>query len=151
MQNNDPNKLWSKNIAFYLDGAGFVHKRNTLDQVLAPRGRVWRKKARALFKATLAKGRPVARGKYMKMMIIAITHGKWVIFCQRYEKMKQTFFTSFLKENFEIMVKKPDKNSRVWIQDGDPSQNSKQAKEVMKELNSELLSIPRRSPDLNPI
>ena len=151
MQKNDCNEFWSKNISFYLDGVGFVYKRNPLDQALAPRGRVWRKKSEGLIQGCTGKGQACGTGgKYVKM-IVAITYGKGVICCQRYEKMNGTFFASFLKENFEMMVKKADKNSRIWIQDGDPSQNSKQAKEVMKELNSELLSIPPRSPDLNPI
>ena len=40
---------------------------------------------------------------------------------------------------------------RIWVQDGDPSQNCTKAKEAMSCLFSQLLKIPPRiSPDLNP-
>eukprot|EP00795_Rhopilema_esculentum_P005758 gene5758-11032_t len=49
------------------------------------------------------------------------------------------------------MVAAAGKDSRCWIKDGDPSQHSVLALNAMRELNSELLSIPPRSPDTNPI
>ena len=49
------------------------------------------------------------------------------------------------------MVINAGKNSRKWLQDGDPSQNSAAAKKAMREVNSDLFSIPPRSPDINPI
>ena len=41
--------------------------------------------------------------------------------------------------------------SRMWLQDGDPSQNSAARVAAFQNINSPLLSIPPRSPDLNPI
>ena len=38
-----------------------------------------------------------------------------------------------------------------FVQDGDPSQNSKLAKQQMSNLNAVVMHIPARSPDLNPI
>jgi len=38
-----------------------------------------------------------------------------------------------------------------WLQDGDPSQNSKVAREAWEQLGCEMFAIPPRSPDLNPI
>ncbi|CAB3979009.1 Hypothetical predicted protein [Paramuricea clavata] len=40
---------------------------------------------------------------------------------------------------------------QLWLQDGDPSQNSAMACAAMDRANCELLKIPPRSPDLNPI
>ena len=40
---------------------------------------------------------------------------------------------------------------RLWLQDGDPSQNSAMACAAMDRANCELLKILPRSPDLNPI
>ena len=68
-----------------------------------------------------------------------------------YEKMEREIFSIFLIENFEEMVNNTGKQWRFWIQDGDPSQNSKLAKQTIIIVNSELLPIPPRSPDLNPI
>lgn len=39
----------------------------------------------------------------------------------------------------------------VWLQDGDPRQNSKVAKAAWKTLGCEMFAIPARSPVLNPI
>lgn len=143
--------IWTNKVAFYLDGVGFVYKRNPRDQALAPSGRVWRTKHEGLIRGCTAKGRACGTGgKYVKL-IVAISHDKGVVCCQRYEKMNGQYFKNFLLENFDNMVAAAGKDSRCWIQDGDPSQNSALALEAMRELNSELLSIPPRSPDNNPI
>ena len=39
----------------------------------------------------------------------------------------------------------------MFVQDGDPSQNSAAARKEMKKLGVEIHSIPQRSPDINPI
>lgn len=42
-------------------------------------------------------------------------------------------------------------NSKLWIQDGDPSQNCTAVKRILQLIGAKLLSIPARSPDINPI
>ena len=49
------------------------------------------------------------------------------------------------------MFKNSHKETRLWIQDGDPSQNSVIAQKAMKQVSAQLRKIPPRSPDLNPI
>ena len=50
------------------------------------------------------------------------------------------------------MFEKANKgDSKLWIQDGDPSQNSALARCSWLALGAQLLSIPPRSPDINPI
>ena len=44
-----------------------------------------------------------------------------------------------------------DGRYRLWVQDGDPSQNSARAKGAMSRANAVLLSIPARSPDIDRI
>ena len=39
----------------------------------------------------------------------------------------------------------------MFVQDGDPSQNSKAAKTALDKIGAVQFSIPPRSPDLNPI
>ena len=59
----------------------------------------------------------------------AISHGKGVLACERYEKMDAQFFTSFIDQHFDTMFERSGKGlNRLWLQDGDPSQNSKSAK-----------------------
>ena len=52
------------------------------------------------------------------------------------------------------MVEKEAKgHSRLWIQDGNPSQNYAAARNAFRfrDVNASMLSIPPRSPDMNPI
>ena len=85
-------------------------------------------------------------------MMVAISHGKGVLTCERYEKMNAQYFTSFIDQHFDTMFERSGKGlTRLWLQDGDPSQNSKSARDAMARCHSEVLKIPPRSPDLNPI
>ena len=68
-----------------------------------------------------------------------------------YEKMTGEYFAQFLREHFETILDKANKKTRLFLQDGDPSQNSCAAKEAMKDVKANLFSIPPRSPDINPI
>ena len=71
---------------------------------------------------------------------------------KQYEKMDANYLSSFIDQNFNTtFVQSGKRSSRLWLQDGDPSQNSKEAREAMCRCHSELLKIPPRRPDLNPI
>ena len=81
-------------------------------------------------------------------VVVAISHGKGVIICQPYEKMTGAYFSNFIDRNFNTMFQTAEKgNSRIWVQDGDPSQNSALAKSGMSRANSTLLKLPPRRPE----
>ena len=144
--------VWTDSVAFYLDGVSFVHKTNPLDQARAPKGRVWRKRSEGLTQGCLAKGSKSGTGGKVGKFIVAISHGKGVLVCERYEKLDGNYFASFIDQHFNAMFERSCKGlSRLRLQDGDPSQNSKAAREAMARCHCELLKIPPRSPDLNPI
>ena len=125
MQADYPLNVWKDSIAFYLDGVSFVYKTNPMDQARAPKGRVWRKKSEGLTQGCLAKGRKVGTGGKVAKFMVAISHGKGVLVCDRY------YFSSFIDQNFNTMFMQSGKgSSRLWLQDGDPSQNSKAAREA---------------------
>ena len=106
-------------MAFYLDGVGFGYKRNPKGQALAPGGRVC--KHEGLIPGCTSKGRSCGTGgKYVKLKV-AISYDKGVVCCQRYDKMNGEFFKNVLLDNFDKKVAAARKNSRCWIQDGDPS------------------------------
>ena len=66
--------------------------------------------------------------------------------------MTGNFFASFINENFEQMFLNSKKaNTRLFIQDNDPCQNSRAARIAWERANVELVKIPPRSPDLNPV
>ncbi|KAK3747360.1 hypothetical protein QZH41_005270 [Actinostola sp. cb2023] len=144
--------VWTQDIAFYLDGTGFAYKRNPLDQALAPKARVWRKRCEGLDRGCTAKGQKTGTGGRVVKLMVAISFDKGVITCKAYDKLNGSYFAKFIDDNFETMFVIADKGQRrLWLQDGDPSQNSAMARAAMARANCELLSIPPRSPDLNPI
>lgn len=152
MQADYSPSVWTEAIAFYLDGVSFAYKTNPMDQARAPKGRVWRRKSEGLIQGCLAKGRKCGTGGKVAKFIVAISFGKGVLVCKRYETMNANFFASFIDQNFNNMFVRSGKGlSRMWLQDGDPSQNSKSARDAMARCQAELLKIPPRSPDLNPI
>ena len=129
----------------------FAFKTNPFDQAQAPGSRMWRKPSQGLKRGCTSKGKKEGTGgKYVKL-IVAISHGKGLVKCHPYERMSGEFFADFIRSHFDQMFEDADKDSTTWVQDGDPSQNSRMARDAMREVKSNLLSIPARSPDINPI
>ena len=86
------------------------------------------------------------------MVAMAYRHG--VILREPYEKLNGKFFANFIREHFNLCFGRagPKRNrSRKFVMDNDSSQTSKAAMNALQETESELLRIPARSPDLNPI
>ena len=74
-----------------------------------------------------------------------------------YEKMTGEYFANFVARKLPqafINARMSSRSSRiqkVFVMDNDPCQNSKVAREALKDIGATLLRIPPRSPDLNPI
>ena len=84
--------------------------------------------------------------------MVAVTYNEGVLLCEEYDKLNGDTFKIIVEKNCEEMFQRAKKNaSRLWIQDGDPSQNSAVARRSFKKMNAQLISIPPRSPDVNPI
>ena len=151
MKKDYPENVWRDRVAFYLDGVSFVHKTRPLDQAKAPKGKVWRKKSEGLEPGCTSKGAKCgSEGKQVKL-IVGLSHDEGVVLCERCIHMNGPFFASFIEKHFDQAFVKANKTqSRLWLQDGDPSQNSALARQSMEKVNSDLLKIPPRSPDLNP-
>ena len=145
--------VWTKQVAFYLDGVSFAYKRNPLEVAIAPKARIWRKRGEGLSFGCTAKGRKEGTGSKLLKFFVAITYGEGVILCESYDHLTGPFFASFIEKHFNSLFVKANKNgSRLWLQDGDPSQNSRDAKKAMWNCNCDLslIQIAARSPDLNP-
>ena len=149
---NFSKNIWTDGIAFYLDGVNFVYKTKPKDQAFAPTKRVWRKKGDGLKQGCLAKGRKEGTGANVVRLMVAVAYRKGVIICEEYQKMNGEYFADFIKRNFINMYGDADKDHvDYFVQDNDPSQNSKVAKEALASVKAELFAIPPKSPDLNPI
>jgi len=70
------------------------------------------------------------------------------VLAQKYRKLNGNKFAKFIKRYFPRLC---TAGSRLFLQDGDPSQNSAPANQALQTLNIDKLLIPPRSPDMNPI
>ena len=152
MQRNFSADVWKKEIAFYLDGTSIAYKRNPFDQAIAPQGRVWRKKSEGLAHGCITKGRKEGTGGKVLRLIVAKSYDKGVICCEPYEHMTGSYFATFVAEHFDRLFELAGKGvSRLWMQDGDPCQNSALAKVAIERVNSTVFKLPPRSADLHVI
>ena len=91
-------------------------------------------------------------GGRVLQLFVAISFRQGVICCEEYKRLDGEFFKSFVTEHFpEILRKSKKGHSHLFIQDGDPRQNSAKARKAIASTGAKLLAIPPRSPDLNPI
>ena len=144
--------IWTDDICFYLDAKSFIYKSNPKDQARSPRAKEWRKTGEGLKPDCVAKGSKVGSGGTVAHFMVAISYRVGVLICEQYNKMNGAYFADFVRRNFNSMFENSlNVNSRFFIQDGDPSQNSKAAKLEILKVGGKQISIPARSPDLNPI
>lgn len=149
---NYTSDIWTKKICFYLDGKSFQYKLNPCDQAKAPRAREWRRKNEGLNPDCIAKGSKVGSGGKVAHFMVAISYDRAAIVCDQYEKMNGKYFAGFVREKFRWMIENSvNPHGSYFLQDGDPSQNSKLAKTEIDKIGAVQISIPPRSPDINPI
>lgn len=145
--------LWKHTIAFYLDAVGFVHKYNPYDQARAPRSMGWRRPSDGLSFERTARGSHEGTGGRVAHFMCAMAYEKGMILSHQYTgRLNGEEFAKMVKDLFpDLFLRSANPNGRMFLQDGDPSQNSRKAKDAIDEVGGHLFSIPARSPDLNPI
>ena len=146
-------KLWTEGIAFYLDGVGFQDKYNPFDEARSTKTMAWRKRDEGLKPNCTAKGSHVGSGGKVAHFMVAIAYMKGVILCEQYEgRVNGEMFANFIYKHFESTFERSaNPAGKLFLQDGDPSQNSKKAKIALDAVGARKFSIPPRSPDMNPI
>lgn len=145
--------LWQRKLAFYLDGAGFAHKYNPFDQARAPRSMAWRKPHDGLTFERTARGSHEGTGGRVAHFICAIAYNRGMILADQYDgRMNGEKFAAFIDKVFpRLFQESSNPQGKLFLQDGDPSQNSKKAKVAMEKIGADIFKIPPRSPDVNPI
>ena len=134
-----------KQVVSYIHGVSFICKTNPADKAKAPKGRIWRRANEGMDRGCTAKGSQEGSGGKVVKMMVAVSHGAGVVLCDQYKKLDGSYFRDLVFREFPQMFKNARKGqSRLWLQDGDPSQSSSAARMAMK-------SIPACSPDINPI
>ena len=85
--------------------------------------------------------------------MVAIAYNKGVVMCEQYERsISGSKFAKLCDNRFpQAFMLSANPHYKLFLQDGDPSQNSAKAMQVFENMEAEVFSIPLRSPDLNPI
>ena len=145
--------LWKDGIAFYLDGVGFQHKYNPYDEAQSTKTMAWRKRDEGLKPNCTTKGSHVRSREKVAHFMVVIAYMKAVILCGQYERrINGKKIANFVREHFEkIFERSANPTGKLFLQDGDPSQNSEKAKAALDTVGARLFSIPPRSPEMNPI
>ena len=146
-------RFWKEGLSFYLDGCGFQHKQNPCDEARSVNTMAWRRRDEGLHPSCTAKGSHVGSGGKVAHFFVAISYRKGVILCEQYfGRLNGAMFAKFIKKHFKKTFRKgQNTRGRIFLQDGDPSQNSRLAKKSLKKVGARKFSIPARSPDCNPI
>ena len=83
----------------------------------------------------------------------AIAYGKGIVLCEQHHgKLNGQSFANFVREHFPLLFTTcSNPKGKLFVQDGDPSDNSRRAKDAIHAIGARKFSIPPRSPDINPI
>ena len=145
--------IWCKQISFYLDGAGFTHKFNPCKNARRRSTMTWRKRSEGLSLYCTSAGSHEGSGGRVAKFMVAIAYEKGVTMCEEFkDRLNGTSFADFVRKHFPPCFNRSvNPQVKLFLQDGDPSQNSALAMEALGEICGKKFSIPPRSPDLNPI
>ena len=148
---NKPLEHWTKTIAFYFDGVGFAHKRNPNGEARVAGAMAWRLSKEGLERTS--KGKKEGSGGRMANFFVGISHTHGTILCEQMEtRVTGKSFANFVETHFPTaFARVDDPKCNTFLQDGDPRQNSRMAKNALANIGCQMFSIPARSPDLNPI
>ena len=143
--------FWTHGIAMYIDGKGFQHKTNPMDQARAPKAREWRKRGEGLKLGCTAKG--MKEGATNANFMVGISYDSGVVLCEQYfGSMTGAKMAEIIQGSFpEAFIKSADPIGKRVLMDGCPRQNAKISLDAMYAVGGKLFKIPARSPDVNPI
>ena len=89
-------------------------------------------------------GEHVGSGGRVVKMIVAISFGKRVIYCEQCEKLDSNYYANFIRRNFQNMFQRSEKCSKLFVEDNCPKLNCARARKALKEVEVELFLIPKR-------
>ena len=146
--------IWWNGICFYLDGTGFTYKRNPCEYAQRSNRYSWRKKNERLAHNCTARGKKEGTGGRVARFMVAIAYNKGIAMCVHYtENLTGASFAELIATYFPTCFQDSNtgQKTKLFLQDGDPSQNSCVAKKELDKIGAVKFAIPARSPDLNPI
>ena len=108
-------------------------KTNPCKSAQATRTQMWRKKGEGIKREHTAKGKKEGTDGRVAQFVVATALGKGVIKFHHYNgNINAETFADFVKEHFPEMFKaRNNTKERLFLQDGDPFQNSRVAQDAM--------------------
>ena len=98
------------------------------------------------------KGSHLGSGGRVVRMIVAISYGKCVIYCEQYDQLDRNFVANFVRRNFPKMFRESGKcGSKLFVPDNCPIMNCAQATKAVKYVGGKLFPIPKWGSGLNPV
>ena len=150
---NYEHEFWTNDVLLYLDGVSFVHKHNPYNDALTPRGKIWRRPSEGLQYTT--KGSKNLAGGRRLHLLVGVGYKTGVVIAEEYKKFNAEWFAKFVQTTLHSILSdcavSKNKERLIFLMDNDPSQRSKLATDALLDVGAEVLDIPPRSPDLNPI
>ena len=98
-------------------------------------------------------GKKEGTGAWTAHFFVGVSYTKGVVLCEQYfEKINGPLFGNIARKTFpDALAQSVKPKNKLILQDGDPSQNSKVARNSLDETSCKIFSIPARSADLNSI
>ena len=146
-------EVWTDHVLLYLDGLSFMHGGNPYKDALTPRGRFWRKASEGLQYTT--KGSQNLPGGRRLHLLVGVGYTTGVVIAEEYTTVNAEWFARFVHRTVHCTltdcVLSKEKERLLFVMDNDPSQRSKLARDALNDVGAEVVHIPPRSPNLNPI
>ena len=145
--------FWIDDVLLYLDGVSFRHNNRPYNDAVCAGGKMWRTSKEGL-KYT-SKGSKNLPGGRTLHLLVGISHSLGVVLAEEYEKLNGHWFSQFAHRTLQKVLMDcavvKNKEKLLFVMDNDPSQRSTLAKDALDEIGADLVEIPPRSPELNPI
>ena len=95
----------------------------------------------------------VGSGSRVAHFLVAFAYNEGVIICKHYfGNINGDMFAQFVKDHFnENFRKSANAKGRFFLQDGDPSQNSKKVKVAFSSTDTNIFPVLLKKPDMNSI
>ena len=143
-----PESFWRDGIQFYFDGISFAYKTNPFNDTSPLRP--WTGEGHT--KGYYAQQEEQKEGNCGRMayFFVAIVSNKDVILCKQYHgKLTGEGFNEFAGSYFpRTFERSKNPHGKLFLQDGDPCQVSRCAKNAIDDVGYSMFAIPACSPDL---
>lgn len=92
-------------------------------------------------------------GRRVAHFVCAIAHNRRMVLAEQYHDTPNgEMFAAFVRRTFpKLFHTSSNRDGKLFLQDGDPSENSRKACDTIEEVGGRVFEIPTKSPDLNPI